>query len=558
VAADGFVYRYRGPRNTPESRGGKPPAYRRGVEAGMLVERDVAIPMRDGVTLYADVFRPADEAPAAPIIAWTPYGKHVPNQPERFPNCEINAAHVSNYATFEGPDPLYWVPRGYAIVVIDKRGNWYSEGKATFLSPEEAVDFYDAIEWAGTRSWSNGKVGLTGVSYLAQTQWRVAELNPPHLAAINPWEGWADTYREVACHGGMPDTWFWPYLWDRWGASSTEIEDWEAEMKEHPFFDAFWASKAAQYERIRVPAFAVASWTDQGLHTRGTLEGFRRMSSKEKWLEVHGRKKWAYYYEPESVKRLQVFFDHFLLGKKTELAAWPRVRLEVREKYYVGTMRDEAEWPIARAEYTRLYLDAKAGALRPKAVAEAASVAYDSEGTGATARAVFDIAFDRPTELVGHMKLKLWVSAESADDLDVHVGVQKLDTAGRLVPFAYYAQFNDGPVALGWLRASHRALDPERSTEFLPVHAHRGEQKLAPGEIVPLDIEIWPSGTRFEKGEGLRLVVQGSDINQYSKETAKVYFRHEASVNRGRHVIHAGGKYNSYLLVPVVAPRPAA
>ena len=361
MATEGFEYRFCGPRNTPESRGGKPPVYRRGVEAGMLVERDVAIKMRDGVTLYADVFRPADETPAAPLIAWTPYGKHVPNEPERFPNCEINPAHVSNYAAFEGPDPLYWVPRGYAVVVIDKRGNWYSEGKATFLSPEEALDFYDAIEWAGTRSWSNGKVGLTGVSYLAQTQWRVAELNPPHLAAMNPWEGWADTYREVACHGGMPDTWFWPYLWDRWGASSTTIEDWETETKEHPFFDAFWASKASQYERIKVPAFVVASWTDQGLHTRGTLEGFRRISSKQKWLEVHGRKKWAYYYEPDSVKRLQAFFDHFLLGKKTELATWPKVRLEVREKYYVGEMRDEAEWPIARAEYTRLYLDARAG-----------------------------------------------------------------------------------------------------------------------------------------------------------------------------------------------------
>jgi predicted acyl esterase len=555
VANRGYAYRFRGPRNTPESRGGTPPSYRRSVEAGMLVERDVAIPMRDGAKLYADVFRPTDERPAAPIIAWTPYGKHVPNQPERFPNAEIDPAHVSPYTAFEGPDPLYWVPRGYAVVVIDKRGNWYSEGKATFLSPEEAQDFYDAIEWAGTQPWSNGRVGLTGVSYLTQTQWRVAELNPPHLAAMNCWEGWADTYREVAYHGGMPDTWFWPYLWDRWGASSTEIEDLEAETREHPLFDAFWASKAAQYERIKVPAFIVASWTDQGLHTRGTLEGFRRVSSTEKWLEVHGRKKWAYYYLPESVKRLQVFFDHFLLGKKTELASWPKVRLEVREKYYVGEMRAEQEWPIARTEYTRLYLDTGAGALRPKPVGEAASVAYDSRGTGPTARTVFDIKFDKPTELIGHMKLRVWMAAEGADDMDVYVGIQKLDRAGKLVPFAYYAQFNDGPVALGWLRASHRELDRERSTEFMPVHTHRREEKLKPGEIVPLDIEIWPSGTRFEAGEGLRLVIQGSDINQYSKETARVYFRHEASVNRGRHVIHAGGNYDSYLLVPVVAPR---
>jgi uncharacterized protein len=555
VTTKGYKYTFRVPRNAPATRGGKPPAYRRAIKDGMLVERDVAIKMRDGITLYADVFRPVDEKPAAPIVAWTPYGKHVPNQPERYPNAEINPAHVSRHTAFEGPDPLYWVPRGYAIVVIDKRGNWYSEGQATFLSPEEALDFYDAIEWAGTQAWSNGKVGLTGVSYLTQTQWRVAELNPPHLAAMNPWEGWADTYREVAYHGGMPDTWFWPYLWDRWGASSTSVEDLEAETREHPLFDAFWESKAADYAKIKVPAFIVASWTDQGLHTRGTLEGFKQISSKEKWLEIHGRKKWAYYYEPESVKRLQAFFDHFLLGKKTELAAWPKVRLEVREKYYVGTIRNEAEWPLARTDYTKLYLDAETRALTTTPSAKPASATYDSTGTGAGACAQFDITFDTSTELVGHMKLKLWMAAEDSDDMDIYVGVQKLDTAGKFVPFAYYAQFNDGPVALGWLRASHRELDAERSTEFQPVHTHRREDKLAPGEIVPLQIEIWPSGTRFEAGEGLRLIVQGSDINQYPKETAMVYFRHEASVNKGVHVIHAGGIYDSHLLVPVVVPR---
>lgn len=548
-----FSYRFRAPLNAPEARGGRPPVYRRTIEYGMIIERDVAVALRDGVRIFVDVYRPRDEQPAAPLIAWGPYGKHVPNEPARFPAAGLNPEHMSPITPFEGPDPVYWVPRGYAVVTVNPRGTWYSEGNATYLSPEEAQDFYDVIEWAGVQSWSSGKVGLTGVSYLASSQWRVAELNPPHLAAMNPWEGWADTYREVGYHGGIPDSWFWPYLWRRWGASSTMIEDWRAEMQEHPFFDAFWASKAAAFAKIETPAFIVASWTDQGLHTRGTLEGFKHVASDYKWLEVHGRKKWAYYYEPASVSRLQVFFDHFLKGLPTAIGDWPKVRLEIRERYFVGAMRGESEWPLARTQYKKLYLNAEDGSLRPEPVAAAHSIRYEAVcGLPEADHAKFDITFAEATELTGHMKLRLFMSAEGADDLDVFVGLQKLDRNGAVVHFPYYAQFEDGPVALGWLRASHRELDAARSTEHQPVLAHRKAEKIEPETVVMLDIEIWPSSTRFDAGEGLRLIVQGSDINKYPKTSAPVYFRHEDSVNRGLHVIHTGAEHGSYLLVPVI------
>ncbi len=551
--SDKFSYRFRSPLSDPTTRGGTPPVYRRTIEYEMIVERDVAVTLRDGVKIYVDVFRPLDERPAAPLIAWGPYGKHVPNDPARVPTAGLKPEHMSPITPFEGPDPTYWVPRGYAVVTVNKRGTWYSEGVATYLSPEEAEDFFDLIEWAGMAPWSNGKVGLTGVSYLTQTQWRVAELSPPHLAAINPWEGWADTYREVAAHGGIPDTWFWPYLWTRWGASTTMIEDWRAEMAEHPFFDTFWESKKADFSKIKVPAFIVASWSDQGLHSRGTLEGFKHIRSEQKWLDVHGRKKWAYYYQPESVARLQTFFDHFLLGKDTELKRWPKVRLEIRERAYQGAVRGENEWPLARTNYARLYLDARDGSLNWKPVRAASTYRYEAVcGLPHDDHARFEIAFTEPTELTGHMKLRVFMSAEGADDLDVFVGVQKLDSEGNVVSFPYYAQFEDGPVALGWLRASHRELDPVASTEYQPVLTHRRASKVEPGTTVPLDIEIWPSSTSFAAGEGLRLLIQSSDINKYPKTRAPVYFRHEDSVNRGLHVVHTGGDYDSYLLVPLI------
>ena len=364
---------------------------------------------------------------------------------------------------------------------IDIRGTWYSEGIAHYLAPEEAQDFYDAIEWAGTRPWSNGKVGLTGVSYLAQMQWRVAELNPPHLAAINPWEGWTDTYRETATHGGIPDTHFWPTLWNRWGAARGQIEDLEAETREHPLYDDFWRSKAADFSKITTPAFVVASWTDQGLHTRGTFEGFKHIASKQKYLLAHGQKKWAHYYVPENKRRLRDFFDHVLKGVDNDVKNWPKVQIEVRERNGVASVRAENEWPIARTQYTKLYLDAANGRLEPAPVAQPASVSYGAAvaGLAEAERATFEITFDRATELTGYMKLRVFMSCTEGDDMDVFVGLHKLDAAGAVVPFAYYAQFDDGPVALGRLRASHRELDLKKSTEWQPVHTHAHPENRA-------------------------------------------------------------------------------
>ena len=549
----GFNYRFRTPYGSPEDKQGKPPVYRRDIKDGMLIEWDVPVPMRDGVKIYVDIFRPVDEQPAPALIGWGPYGKHGhTNYSENFPNCGVKPEHFSQYCAFEAPDPRYWVGHGYGIINADKRGNWYSEGDATFLSPEEALDYHDLIEWVGTQPWSNGKVGLSGVSYLTSSQWRVAETNPPHLSAINPWEGWADTYREVVRHGGIPETYFWHYLPGRWGHSTTRIEDLLLETRERPLFDAYWASKACDFSRITVPAYIVASWTDQGMHTRGTLEGFKNIASTQKWLEVHGRKKWAYYYEPDSVERQRQFFDRFLKGDEGTMSGWPRVNLEVRERYYQGPMQAEGEWPLARTRYSKVFLDADKGSLEQEPVKLESSCSYNALGGGdqAGGRMTFDYVFRERTKLIGHMKLKLWAATDSGDDMDIFVAIQKLDVQEKLVPFAFWAHFDDGPVALGWQRASHRELDNARSTEFQPVLSHRRELKLKPGEINSMEIEIWPSGTLFEGGEALRLVLQGSDIYTYPKPV--MCDRHEETVNNGNHIIYTGGKYDSYLLLPVV------
>ncbi|MFZ1993729.1 MAG: CocE/NonD family hydrolase [Solirubrobacteraceae bacterium] len=544
---DGFDVKFL-PGVPPAEAGCPPPHPRVEHVDGMVIEYDASVPMRDGIEIYADVYRPGGDEPVPVIVAWGPYGKHAPVKYDLFPDHGVAAEWVSRHAGFEAPDPLYWTRHGYAVINADPRGMWNSPGDATFYSAQEARDVYDLIEWAGTRLWSTGKVGMSGVSYLAITQWRVAAEHPPHLAAINPWEGLSDRYREMSYHGGIPEDRFGP-MWRtrRVPYSTGRVEDTVTMYAEHPLFDAYWESKTPDLDSVRVPAFVVASWSDQGLHTRGTIEGFRRIGSEHKWLLVHGRKKWQFYYQPENVELLREFFDRFLRGQSTGVDSWPRVRVEVRERFYVGHGLEGRNWPLTGTDYRRLYLDASTGQLSGTAGGAEAEVRYDAK----TGRAEFGHRFAADTDLVGPMWLRLWVQSDGSDDMDLFVAVQKLDQAGEIVPFSFFNSLQDGPVALGWLRASHRERDDTRSSPGQPWHPHRREQRLAPDEVVAVDIEIWPSGTRFRAGEELRLIIQGRDIYTYPPGVVNV--GHSQTRNRGDHIIHAGGRYNSHLVIPVVS-----
>lgn len=515
-------------------------------EAGITCDYDVAVRMTDGTKIYVDVVRPINSGKCPVLIAWGPYGKHNPDHikyaafaQRRKGATGVSDAELSPFCIFEGPDPNYWCPYGYAIMHADPRGTWGSGGNLTFMTKQEAKDFYDLIEWAGVQGWSNGKVGLIGVSYLAWSQWKVAALNPPHLAAINPTDGSSDFYRELAFHGGIPCDYV-SFISNTWNFSSGQAEDLEEMSRRHPLFDEYWSGKNANLSDIKVPAYVVTSWGDHGLHLRGTIEAFRKISSKEKWLKVHGRKLWDNFYQNQ--ERQRQFFDKFLKGIESEVTYWPKVALEIRERYYQGNTRSENEWPLSRTEYRKLYMDPVNGKLSNSQINDEGEISYDSTRESA----VLDFTFDTNTEITGYMKLKLWVEAADSDDMDLFVIIDKFDRTGDRVPFPMRTTDSKGAVTYGWLRVSHREMDPQRSTPFQPFHPHQREVKLKNGEIVPVEIEIWPSSTLFHEGERLRLTVAGHDI-EVSKD-----FMHTNTVNRGKHIIHSGGKYDSHLLIPVI------
>ncbi|MCC7463599.1 MAG: CocE/NonD family hydrolase [Gammaproteobacteria bacterium] len=538
----------------PHSAPGKPPLpppqHTLRVAYGLEIETNVAIPLRDGTRIYADVYRPRAVNRDLPVLlSWSPYGKHARSNRVFWPHSGVDPAWLSELTPFEGPDPVYWGARGIAVAVVDPRGAWLSEGDFHHHGRQEAEDCHDAIQWLAQCPWSNGRVGMTGVSYLAVVQYLAASLRPPALAAINPWEGFSDFYREFALHGGIPETGFLPRAAQSTRYSLHHVEDTLANVQAHPLFDDFWRSKEMDLEAIVVPAYVVASWSDQGLHLRGTLEAYRRMRSRDKWLEVHGQKKWAHYYRPESRQRRAEFFGHYLQQRHTALPAWPRVRLEVRERAGVAVERTATHWPLPQTRHRPLWLDAAHGTLGTERPGDSAHLGY----AAASGHACFDLRFEADRELTGYMKLRLWVEAEGADDMDLFVALQKLDAQSRPVGFTFYAFHDDGPVALGWLRASHRALDAARSTDWQPVHTHTRAEPLPHGRPVPLDIEIWPSATLFRAGETLRVIVQGSDV--YSESPPQLPFaRHTVLCNAGRHLIHTGGQYDSHLLVPWLEP----
>ena len=548
----------------------------------ILLERDVAIKLRDGVTIYADVFRPVGDESCPAILAWSPYGKEIGGQmlddvPMR---SGVPLSATSGLEKFEGPDPAYWVAHGYAIVNPDKRGAYMSEGNLLYWGHEDALDGCDVIEWIASRPWSNGKVGMSGNSWLTVSQWFIAAERPEHLAAIAPWEGFCDHYRESGTRGGIPAPEFPEMIAETFASAHGMLEDQPRMIVERPFMCDYWEDKAARVENIEIPAYVVASYTNS-VHTHGSFAGFRRMASKEKWLRVHNTSEWFDYYTPENVEDLRRFFDHYLKGIDNGWEQTPRVRLSVLNPGGTDIVgRTEEEFPLARTQYRKLYLSAADSTLCTTLPDQQAVSEYQSDSV--RHEVTYRYRMEKPTELTGYMKLHLWVSAPDHDDMDLAVRVEKLSRDGQPLP----DRTGNIIAATGLMRVSMRQLDEARSTEAEPYYTFTTEQKLKPGEIVPVEIEIWPMGLYFNEGEMLQLTVGayqpanaaipfgsasisvpregytfmpgqpvdmitvGGNATQCADPTDVVVS--PATHNAGRHRIYTGGQYDSYLYVPEI------
>lgn len=518
------------------------------VEDGIRVDQDVAVTLRDGAVVYVDIYRSDDlasdtELPA--ILAWCWYGKRPGDSPNKdWQVFGVPPDTVSKMTKFEGPDPAYWCRQGYVVINADSRGAGNSEGRLVFWGKQDGEDGHDVVEWIAQQPWSNTKVGMFGNSGLAMCQWFIAAEQPPHLTAIAPWEGTSDIYREFVTENGIPAPGFMNFVAAIARSTGGLIEDYMEMAYQYPLMNAYWESKIPDFSKVRVPAYVTGGWSH--LHLMGAINGFRRIRSPKKWLRVHRDFEWPDAYAWWNLEDLTRFFDRYLKGVRNGWEMTPRVRLDIMDSYDFDSQenRPEQSFPLARTEYTKLYLDADAGNLSSDSPATSSSVSYDPE----TGEANFDIRFEEDTELVGFMKAHLWVEADGHDEMDLFLTVLKLGQDGEWLPTSVLGEPHPG--AWGRLRVSHRALDEDLSTDYQPVQSHRVEEKLSPGQVVPVDIAFYPHGRIWRRGETLRLRVTG----HYIREGWFEPFSWDLD-NAGRHVIHTGGEHDSYLQVPVIPPK---
>jgi predicted acyl esterase len=519
-----------------------------------VYDRDVAVKLRDGTTIYVDIYRPVGDEKVPAIVCWGPAGKrgmnnmldHMGGDGELPARLGIARDQTSGLQAWESPDPARWVPDGYALVNVDPRGVYKSEGDLQYFGPQDGRDGYDVVEWLAQQKWSNGKIGMNGNSWYAMTQWEIAAQRPPHLVAIAPWEGELNMYRDEYVRDGIP----MPtknFMSRSFG--SGKIEDIATMIDSNPLLNSYWKSKIPDLSKIEIPVYVVASYGSQ-THCRGSFDAFNLLATKDKWLRVHNTQEWYDLYNETNRQDLKRFFDHYLKGVDNDWESTPRVRLSVLDPGGLDVVnRIESEFPLARQEARKLYLDASTSKLSTTPEAKEDKASYNSEQKGKTA---FTIRFDKETEITGYSKLRLWVEASGANDMDLYARIVKLDKNGKPLFQDSKSHKYSGPD--GRLRVSLRKLDASRSTTFQPVHTFDESQPLRAGEIVPVEIQIWPTGMIFHPGQQLQLVVAGYDYS-----VANPGDRPSTNPsNKGAHIIHTGGKYDSYLLVPVIPNKNAA
>lgn len=534
----------------------------RPIPVDIVFEKDVAVTLRDGVTIYVDIFRPAGSEKVPVIVAWSPYGKGQGTSASVmgvFGLVGLNNNVVSGLAKFEAPDPAYWCANGYAICNPDIRGCVDSEGDSVIWDRQDGRDCHDVINWLAEQPWCSGNVGMSGTSYLAVSQWFAAAEQPEALKAINPWEGVSDVYRDLVLRGGMPDVAFAGLLQNGSFFGKNQKEDILAEAARYPLMNELWENKIPQFERITVPAYIVASYSNT-LHTAGTFRAWRRIASQDKWLRIHNTQEWPDYYDEANVADLRRFFDRYLKGQANDWEATPRVRYAVHD-FKGGDQINVAadEFPPHDVLSTRFYLDGRSRTLSTQAPSADVAVSYRVDNNPNAVS--FITRFDRETELVGYPKAHLWVEAKDADDMDLFVLVQKLDAYGTpLQQFTtpnHSAMIHDltdhGATILrykgsdGRLRVSARHLDQALSSEDVPAHSFDRVEKLAPGEIVDIEIDLLPLGFKFYPGEQLRFVISSKNLMGTMMPGIAQY----TGANSGEHVIHTGGEHASYLQLPL-------
>jgi predicted acyl esterase len=535
--------------------------------------REVKIRVHDSVEIAVALYMPEGKGPFPVLLAASPY---------RYDN---NSLPASPQFLWRETGPIdFYIQHGYVYAQMDVRGCGKSGGVFRFLDRDEQKDLYDVIEWLGGQPWSNGKVGGMGQSYFCMLQWWMAIEKPPSLACIAAFDGLNDPYRASVYQGGMLGDFFGSYWWNQNRIINKNPANGEHPreqtcdlnllIQQHPDYDDFWRERCAaeRLHEIKVPLYSIGVWGKIDLHTRGNIEGFRRACGPKKLKMIGPINAFVANREFNSPalheKLLLPFYDHYLKGKDTDYTRRPAVEYFVRG---ADAVRAADSWPPANVRYVTWYLSGrKSGSvtslndgalLREQAAGEDKSayayphpewmfgvVGLGPNGQPDPARRVqtFTTApLAQDLEIAGPILLKLYGSS-TRSDMDFFVKLsEQMPQSGEergkgINPPAYW-------ITKGWLRASHRALDPQKSIEREPYHTHAKAQPIEPGKIYPFEISLEPMAHRFKKGNRIRLEI----VNGDSALTDMLWTHYYQPSKIGTDTIHHSADYPSALTLPV-------
>jgi uncharacterized protein len=526
-------YPYNSP---PSSREHSEPVY------GIRAETDHMVPVRDGTRLALDVFRPAgrpgEKFPA--LVGFSPYTRQLQ---------QSNVAIGQN----EGGIKEFWVPRGYTHVCVDVRGSNDSEGGWDMFGPTEQADLADIIEWVASQPWCSGKVGMIGASYYGRTQIMAAEQQPPSLKAIFAYDAATDAYRDTFFHGGIPNegmqrTWFSAIqalnmLSGRLQNQAAMLEKFKTIVGlKHPLDCEFYQERSTwpRLDRVKIPVYFACHWGFWNLHLRGAFSGWMGIQGVPKRMLIGPEEEPR---RPVAAYHLEMlrWYDHWLKGMDSGVMEGPPIQLWIRGD---NTWRSENEWPLARTEWRELFLGGPGGGLEGTldwAAGSSGQRSYDYVPGGddwlwGRLRLVYRTPpLKQEVEITGPVQLDLWITS-TAKDVDFLVTLNDEDPDGSIQV-----------VTKGWLRASHRAVDPARSNPNQPWHPHTRLDGLTPGEPTELQIEVISTCNVFKPGHRVRLEIASCD-----SMAENPFWYHRGLISPARVTILEGKGHPSRLHVPVI------
>ena len=542
------------------------------LEADMIIEYDAPLKLPDGRTFYSNIFRPAGEEKIPAIVIFSTAGKDTKLADVSVSSFVTSVPHAkfSSLERFMTPDPAYWTARGYAVAVCDMAGVGHSDGDLTLWDSAFAADGADVIDVIASMPWCDGKIAVMGLSVGATSALRVACACPEKICAAALWEPVSDLYRDVMFRGGIPDLRMYTDVF-RHVRGGGMREDMAAMAEKYPYMNAYWRDKIADAKKMTMPVYMSLSYPfDAAI---GAFGAYRRIASDDKYVRIHPGYEWTDFYDRRNSDDLAGFFDHYIKGADNAWEKTAKVRMAVLDQQRTRDRALSCEcdvFPPDDLVYEKLYLEAASGAMKDDPIPFSSKCAYVSDDN--SDKITFTYTFPADTRISGFLKLRVWMCARNAADMDVFVNVAKLDKKGKRVgrrlsravpslknvlpglfeqglksvPLLFYS----GPS--GKLRASARSLDPEMTKADRPFYAAKEAAPVAEGEIFPMEIAIAPTAMFFHRGEKLRVTVSGFDMSYSGKLFGA---QPPATVNSGVHLIYSGRKYDSYLLIPTVETR---